>query len=106
MTHITDEMIQAGAEAIRQRPATRTDGSVLDAYVAESEAMASEAIKAAYPLIRKQVLEEAAMACDRLASIYDGYSAYYNEQAKRQVCMKSAAEQCAQAIRDMAKEAL
>ena len=35
---ITDEMIQAGAGAIRQRPATRTDIPAPDACVAGSEA--------------------------------------------------------------------
>lgn len=89
---VTDEMKVEAQIAIGAAMADR--GAIQNAVT-----YAHAALIAAYPLIRAQVLEEAAMVC-----IQEMKDAKYNGDYNYGVKEQRVAANCAQAIRDMAKE--
>lgn len=86
MTQITDEMVDVAYHAIK----------LADVSEHTHHRLYRLALTAAYPLIRAAVLEEAAGVCEEMRKTL------LDSQVTGSACM--VAQDCAQAIRDMAKE--
>lgn len=100
MTRITDEMIEA------------MESTYMDWHIAHPDTTPAQVkpdmrllITAAYPLIRKQVLEEAAAVCEAMKhSAHPHYGHAHPSIAVSIAVQRTTVGECAQAIRNMAKE--